>query len=401
MSKGKVCIITLYDNVNYGNKLQNYAVKCLIEQRGYQAYTLVLRKDPFRESVKLALRRLKALRGDMKSERYVNLSAFSREYLDIKYYYTSTGEIEEDINSQYDLFVTGSDQVWNPEVRTTDIENFLLAFTSDNKKVSIAPSLGTTTVPDGMRSRFSEGLLGFKKLSCREESGCRVIEELTGRSVIRLCDPTLALPAGFWREFAGRDGESVSLPAFRTIMKKRRALWHRTHDSGQPYIMMYFLGDCDPTLRKMIFDYAEKKGWDIKEPSSRADIDYPMLPQEFVAKIDCAEMVFTDSYHAAVFSMNLETPFWVFDRRRDNTDDLNTHMGSRIESLTEDFGLKRRYIRNIDRLAEEGIAVFDDPVNFDISRMRLETERERMKEYLDESLTLPTGLAAMRDMLDE
>lgn len=401
MRRGKVCIVTLYDNINFGNKLQNYAVKCLIEQRGFEAHTLVIRKDPFREPVKLAIRSIKASRGDKRAERYVNLSAFSTEYLGIDYYYALNGQIDEDINRRYDFFVTGSDQVWNPEVRTTDIENFLLTFTSDKKKVSLAPSLGTTIVPDEMKTRFSDGLLGFKKLSCREQSGCRVIGELTGREVIRLCDPTLALTAKFWREFAAQSSDSVQDAKLKAVMEKREVVRRKEKESGRPYILMFFLGECDERLKKLIYEYAEEKGCDVRCPSSVSDADYAMLPQEFVAGIDGARMVFTDSYHAAAFSVNLETPFWVFDRKRDNADDLNTHMGSRIESLTENFGLKKRYIRDIERLESEGISVFDVQVSFEEAREQFEFERERMKEYLDDALVIPKGLAAMRELIDE
>lgn len=387
-ANGKVCIITLYDNVNYGNKLQNYAVKCLVERRGYSANTLVLRKDPFRESVKLFIRKIKALRGDVKAERYVNLSAFSREYLGIDYYYTSKGQIEEDINNDYDLFVTGSDQVWNPEVRTTDLENFLLTFTSDDKKVSIAPSLGTTYVPDEMKTRFSDGLLGFRKLSCREESGCEVIEELTGKRVVRLCDPTLALTADFWREFS-------------ELKSPRRLKGKSVQLTDKPYIVMFFLGECDPTVRSRIFEYAEEKGYEIKEPSFRGDADYAMLPQEFVAMIDNAQMVFTDSFHASAFSMNLETPFWVFDRLRDRTDELNTHMGSRIASLTELYELTDRYITDVSVLEGRDALVFDEPIDYSGARAQLEIERERMDDYLNESLARGSGIKNVRNLMDE
>lgn len=48
----KVAIITIYDLMNYGNRLQNYAMICFLQKMKIQADTVILEYDTFFQKLK-------------------------------------------------------------------------------------------------------------------------------------------------------------------------------------------------------------------------------------------------------------------------------------------------------------------------------------------------------------
>ena len=110
----KVCIITLYGNWNYGNKLQNYALQTVIENLGHTVISLRNNlPTPFKEKVRY---QIYALRNHQKiqlmKKREKNFQKFNQEYM----HYTSylvKDTLSKKREAAYDKFVIGSDQVWN------------------------------------------------------------------------------------------------------------------------------------------------------------------------------------------------------------------------------------------------------------------------------------------------
>ena len=90
----------------------------------------------------------------------------------------------------YDLFIVGSDQTWSPFLNDSN-SLYFLNFTRNEKKVSYAPSLGTSNLPDTYKTILKEKLSSFKYLSCREKFGADLLSKLTGKKVEHVLDPTL------------------------------------------------------------------------------------------------------------------------------------------------------------------------------------------------------------------
>lgn len=58
MEKDKVLLLTLWGNFNYGNKLQNFALKKMIEKLGYEVVIVkLLEKDNIRKKLKLLIKK--------------------------------------------------------------------------------------------------------------------------------------------------------------------------------------------------------------------------------------------------------------------------------------------------------------------------------------------------------
>ena len=83
-------------------------------------------------------------------------------------------------------------------------------------------------------------------------------------------------------------------------------------------------------------DYTQA-GWDKKHPELLAT---PMGVEEFLRNIANAELVLTDSFHAAAFSSILQTPFYALSRFKAQD---KTSMNSRILNLVQELEIPERY----------------------------------------------------------
>ena len=213
----KIGIVTLYGNTNYGNRLQNYAVQEILKQRGFEVETLVCKKNTPKDLLREVYHAVMSPLGDKKSKRMARFSQFNKEMVQTRIIHNKSGLLSRQIAREYDFFVTGSDQVWNPDIRLNEKDNFFLRFARREQRICLAPSIATEEIPSNCMVEYQIGLNGFPYLSCREKPGAELISRITGRNCENIVDPTLAIDARAWREF--------SKPIFQ----------------DRPYILMFFL----------------------------------------------------------------------------------------------------------------------------------------------------------------
>ena len=349
----KIGIITLYGNQNYGNRLQNLAVQEILEERGFRAESIVLiyRRYKWRQRT-FALRKFVQgiLLGDLQASRIFHFLAFDRKYIRIRYLLKTEEQIPVNSLSEYDYFVTGSDQVWNPctKVVARNSAFFFLRFAEDARKVCISPSIGVDAIPEEYAERMRQWLSGFRHLSCREKQGAREISRITGRECEWLIDPTLYLTGERWRK-----------------------LFSWKASDRDPYVFLAFLDGISKELDRHIEEYADACGYTIINPLDPGNRFYGVDPAKFVELISNAHIVFTDSFHVTAFSINFHVPFYVFDRNRVQ------NMSSRIESICETFCLKERYLH------QQKPFEIQESCSFDAANRQLEIERRQFSDYLD------------------
>ena len=149
----KIGIITLYGNQNYGNRLQNLAVQEILKERGFRAESIVLINRRYQWMWRtLELRKFfeGMLLGDTQAARLFHFLTFNRKYIRTKYLPRTDGQIPVKQLSEYDYFVTGSDQVWNVDTKTVMRNSafYFLRFAEDARKVCISPSIGLDVIPE-------------------------------------------------------------------------------------------------------------------------------------------------------------------------------------------------------------------------------------------------------------
>lgn len=201
----KACIITLCDLHNYGNRLQNYATQQVLTRLGLETTTAWYRIVNRKEQVKFLIHMLLGFRvrsGQSRKLSYLRKRHFRK--FNKAYIHTSRVRSLSDVG-EADYYVLGSDQVWNPRwyaEQPLKQDIFLLTFAEPEKKVCFAPSFGEAGLPMEWREYFTRHLLTFPRISVREETGARLVEELTGQEASVLIDPTLMLSKEDWDEIA-------------------------------------------------------------------------------------------------------------------------------------------------------------------------------------------------------
>lgn len=332
----KIAKFTLNGYINYGNMLQSYALQEFLSKFDVHVDSIWHTESDFlprtwwlwswKEPIKYLVN-WKGFRTSLRSG-HLGMEMIrqgkNKEWCDKNLNVVHYSDDLKKLVSEYDYFVVGSDQVWNPELpRPVLLENFL-PFSDPSKNIAYAASIANPTIPNALLPLYKKGLNNIKFISVREEEGKKLINKITGRDVPVLVDPTLLLNADEWRNVS-------SEPAWYT---------------GKEFIVTYFLGK----KPKMVLELEEKRQMQVVNLLDFDEYEHYITGiDEFLWAIDHAAFVFTDSFHGTVFSIMFGKPFFVFDRIPLSKDDFAvSKMSSRIISLLKLFHLESRCIRGGD-----------------------------------------------------
>lgn len=266
---------------------------------------------------------------------------------------------------QFDIYVCGSDQIWNPYMCRPD-ENpgldgaYFLNFAPPGTRVSYAPSISVPQIPSSLKAEFVRLASGVRFLSCREDTGAQLIEKAVGRSVKVVVDPALLLSTADWMRLV-------------------------RPSCGKRYLLCYFLGD-GLHYRNFARTLAAKIGIPIKVISSNpndkntlgAEDCNNIGPDEFLGLIQSAEYVCTDSFHGTLFSILFERTFFVFERPGSSG---VSSMSSRIHSILVRLGLTSRLVSEGQDTESLSLSI-----DYAIPRQRLAALREDSTAYLRDAL---------------
>lgn len=349
----KIGIVTIYDNTNIGNRLQNYALQTILLK--FADSVITIKNKPF-SSLLIQRIKIKMNIGDsilinrlMKHDRKVSFLEFNKRHIKTSnkcYYYNR--EYHRKIEN-CDFYCTGSDQVWNPALNITGRLHFL-DFSPKNCNFSYAASLGVDEIAEEYANEVEKGLSNIKYISVREESGKDIIKKLTGRTDAEtLIDPTLYLTSEEWEKISVKP--KVECP--------------------HQYVVLYFLGGMGEARRKEILRVALERGLEVVDLLEKNSLYYSLGPGEFLYLIKNASLVCTDSFHASVFSFIFEIPLSVFPR-----EGKQSNMGGRLTNLTEKFGLQDCMIRN-DKISEKVWKV-----DYTYGKRVLQGEKRKVDIYL-------------------
>lgn len=329
----KVAIVTI-ESMNFGNRLQNYALQELLQSLGCKTETLhrITPQKGIKDRCKCLVQNL--LQNKAAKFRWFNHKIEFSEIVIAKDVYP------KGIGEEYDLFVAGSDQVWNPHYDFVAGECDFLMFAPYEKRIAYAPSFGVSEIPDQKKEYFADRLSKFAYLSVREQAGADIIYDLTGRRAEVVLDPTLMIGRKKWER----------------VMRKSK------HIPKEKYVMVYALGEKSPEFQSAIEYYSTQyKIFDI-EQKLKNGLALPLGPAEFLFAIHNAEVVLTDSFHCTVFSVIFEKKVYTFDRQ-------GLAMNSRIKTLQEALGIVQSDYRDIK-------------IDYQDVKIRLKALREISSKYL-------------------
>ena len=307
----KIGLITFHNALNYGAALQTYATQRYLNDISNQCiiidYVNKERKNAYSMPAQILMQikerkfnmALRMVAGSLFMElRRNNFSKFYNYQItktDVSF--NSIDQISK-ISNEFDFFMVGSDQVWNPVNNGGDM-TYLLEFVQNKEKtISYASSFGASNLPENLVEDYRRNLNAIKYLSTREQMGVEIIETLTKRDARLVLDPVFLLDKQHWIK----------------LSKKAKKVKHK-------FIFSY-------TNRKNQFENMVKKSkinlQDYKvhkisrfiRPSDfispKVVVDYYITPEQFISNIYNSDLVATASFHCVAFSIILNKKFVVF-----------------------------------------------------------------------------------------
>lgn len=194
-------------------------------------------------------------------------------------------------NEQYDGFVCGSDQIWNPTLVPVD-SMYWLGFAEQSKlKFSYAPSIGVEQISKEQEMIIRSNLASFDGISCREDVGTRFLNRiLSEERCVTVLDPTLLVDRKLWDELSlKRKYQGKYLFAYMLRGTKKQRKWIKNLAMSRNLKIVTI-----PLLETKKFDPYDLKFGDIKF--------WDASPADFISVIRYADCVVTDSFHCMVFS---------------------------------------------------------------------------------------------------
>lgn len=327
----RVGILTFYKSENVGAVLQACALQNTLTGMGYSAQIIQYLDQKKKQSRIPKVKRIAhnlwydvIKRGLLRDIKWRRICDFVEKYdtLSEKAYF-SNGAIHRD-PPQYEVYITGSDQVWNPGITGNDETYYLTFAPAETIRMSYGASLGNISVLQRDPEKMAYMLCQLDAISVREQDTACAISDLINKPVSQVLDPTLLLDAQRWMTFTA---------PMEAMVK-------------QPYILCYYMPG-NPAMERGIRNIAErlrektklpivnigKKDWHRLRFCKEDLFDHG--PLEFLWLMQHASYVVTNSFHGTAFSINFGKPFYV--PTADNESSATTRT-SRILSLL--FALK-------------------------------------------------------------
>ena len=347
----KVGILThYYKSINYGGNLQAYALVEILKKLNYCSMQISYKKNR-KITVRLFLsicKRLLSVTNYKILYRNYKIRKFNKSVPHTQVYDEHTiNSIKED----FDILITGSDQVWHPQAVC---DAYLLNFKTNAIKMSYAASFSVDEIKDN--NKYESALEDFSAISVREKQALNILESIGIRNGTWVLDPTLLLEFSEWN----------------SMCPKRKIKCN--------YLFCYFLGN-DTVERELAKEFAKKNNLKIvtlpnllgtKRICDNKFGDYKLYdvdPKALLSLIKHAEYVFTDSFHATVFSHLFQKQYFVFGRT-----DL-AGMESRISSLLDLFRTRNRFCNT---KCSQSLAYIEELSDIDYNQEL--TEFENMKK---------------------
>lgn len=277
-------------------------------------------------------------------------NAFINKYMCLtSHRYHNEKELDNS-NLSADIYITGSDQLWNTDYPCGNDNAFYLKFVNKGIKASYSTSVGKKTIDLSNMSVLKRNLADFDRLSVREKSTATLLSKELNQKVSWVCDPVFLLPNNYYYRFI-----------------------KATRPYDMPYVMVYMSSASD-TLSDIV-DYYHNMGYSIVLVggfTKRCQCDYhdkEVGPEDFLNYIYYADLVISSSFHATAFCHIFHKDFITLNPKPN---------GERIESLLALTGLMNRIVLN-----DVQMELLTQPIDWNSVDIRLFKHIEDSKQYLD------------------
>lgn len=384
----KIGLVTFYYAHHYGAQLQAYALMKSISKSSEAVECDIV--DYVRPDTIIAsnvFQPIRSLRGIVRSahsalhypalqRRYTRFNGFIKEHMQLSKESYRTPEELLTNPPNYDMYVCGSDQIWNPAIYPGNNfdPSFFMTFT-DAPKISYAPSFGISSIPEKNQEELKGYLNTFSALSVREYEGADIISSLTDKKASVVLDPTLLLTKEEWDELTAPPEEN------------------------EPYLLCYFV-----TLTQSYIDHIQKikKATGLKAiwlcGNRKGPKGFKKVldagPSEFLSLFKHADFVCTNSFHGTVFSVIFGREFVCFSNhyQYDSIEAGSNMLNSRVFTLLDKLGLADRLIPVDSKDSILDLIKKFKPLDYNKVALGLAQERADSLAFLKEAINNPTTI---------
>lgn len=269
-----------------------------------------------------------------------------------------------------DIYICGSDQVWNNSLKDPDTAGWFLDFGKPTaKRISYAASIGRD-IDSSEINRFTKYLKNFNAISVREQKAYALCHQLGFDNSIIAIDPTLLLNSLAY--------DSIEIDS------------NGTDVAGKPYVFIYTLNI--RTAEEIYWDDFQKiiakDGLQIRSVSSSGYLPaQDLLPgiqneqatiPEWLSLIKHSEYVITTSFHGVVFCLLYHKPFYAVLLNNEYSKG-----NDRIISLLEFLHLSNLIVSNSESLKQIN---FENIDWIDVDAM-IALLRQKSTHFIDDTLS--------------
>ena len=367
-TKMKIGLLTFHAAMNVGAQLQALALFKTLKDAGHEVefirYEPNYLKYPYR-----FFRNARIKNGIASYVKQCLLHIFCDTYTWIKTkrhygdfqerFYTLSRQVyknpDELAKADYDAIITGSDQVWNPEITNGSLDPmYTLHFQSDRiRKISYAAIFSEKHIDRNMAEELVGRIKSFYAVSVREECLKKYLDNLCSLRIEVVLDPTLLLTKSQWL----------------ALMPEKRMIKER-------YVLLYQARGIKKDVLKQATDLADKLHATVYDASG---MNYRVAkygkqyvsPIEFLNLVFFAEAVVTVSFHGTALSLVLEKPFFSIC--------LNDGRDGRVINLLKGMGLS-------SQLKPVGEELAVPRMDYSLARRHLDTARTASLSFLFKAL---------------
>lgn len=349
----RIGILTFHWATNYGAVLQSYALQTYLEKEGYIVDIINYQPKKYDNTIKRRLRNVNAFLKffinfrkeilDIKKE--CALKQFRVKHLNMTPRFYTQGELVDGIDD-YDILISGSDQVLNPAYvlhgEKGITSTYFLNYGTHPKKIGYAVSFGCTTYPNDASIFAEEWIQSFDKIGVRENTGINILQQLHFKKDSQIVpDPTILLGSKMF------DGLNLK------VINKKQTLVYMLHG------------------RKVVEGYQTINN----EPLVYADQNIDSIGMvKWLESIASSSHFITNSYHGMIVALLFHVPFVVIQESG-----RGAGMNDRFSTLLSKLDLINRISEN----AIENIAMtFETDINWLVVDQLMVEYREVGENFL-------------------
>lgn len=362
----KIAIITIVDNINYGTYLQAYATYKIIKSLGHDPIIINYTR-PYISSKEVAIGYLRNPKMSiLKKLAYASfytllypfmiwqVKRFLSKNVKMTTLYRNYNELKKS-PPEADIFLTGSDQVWNSNYNNGIDESFFLSFTK-KKKYAYAASIGLNSFPEQEKEKIRKLLLEYKAISVREYFGIEALQNIGINNIIQVLDPTFLFTKEMWLSMIKKKNKKI---------KDRYLLIYSVESGRNDFVIQQAKEIASKRKLKLYWvcpTYKFKNALKVDKVYNFASVE------DFIFLFANADFIVASSFHGTAFAINFNKEFLSVSPGKYNT---------RVCSLLKLCQLEDRYVSNSFKTNES-----IENINYNTVNSILNIERKKSISYL-------------------